>query len=70
MNHGTASLAGRRSSSARTWQAAWWSVSSKGCSRAASTGAVQESRSKLTWAIHWKAQPATIGWPAECREGW
>jgi hypothetical protein len=45
-------------------------VSSKGCSRAASTGAVQESRSKLSWAIHWKAQPAMIGWPAEWREGW
>jgi hypothetical protein len=23
--------------------------------------AVQESRSKLTWAIHWKTQPAMIG---------
>src|SRR5436190_20487015 len=52
--------AGKRPSSARTCTAAWWSVSSKGCSRAASTGAVQESRSKLSRPIHWKAQPAMI----------
>jgi hypothetical protein len=50
--------------------AAVWSVSSKGCSRWASTGAVQASRSKPSRAIHWNAQPATIGWPAGCREGW
>jgi hypothetical protein len=69
-NSGTAWLAGSRASSARIWPAAVWSVSSSGCRRPASTGAVQESRSKLTWAIHWKAQPAMIGWPAEWREGW
>ena len=69
-NSGTAWLAGSRASSARIWPAAVWSVSSKGCRRRASTGAVQESRSKLTCAIHRKAQPAMIGWPAEWREGW
>jgi len=36
-------------------------VSSNGCRRRVSTGAVQESRSKLSWQIHWKAQPAMIG---------
>jgi hypothetical protein len=40
------------------------------CRRRASTGAVQLSRVKLSWAIHWNDQPATIGWPAEWREGW
>jgi hypothetical protein len=42
----------------------------EGCSRRACTGAVQESRSKPSWQIHWSAQPAMIGWPAEWREGW
>jgi hypothetical protein len=46
-----------------------WSVSSTG-RRRASTGAVQESRAKPSCAIHWSAQPAMIGWPAEWREGW
>jgi hypothetical protein len=45
-------------------------VSSKGCSLAASTGAVQKSRAKPSWQIHWNAQPAMIGWPAECLDGW
>jgi len=53
--------ASRRPSSARICAAAVWSGSSNGCSRRASTGAVQESRSKPSWAIHWKAQPAMIG---------
>jgi hypothetical protein len=34
------------------------------------TGAVQESRPKPSCAVHWNAQPAMVGWPAECREGW
>jgi site-specific DNA recombinase len=46
-------LAGSRASSARICAAAVWSVSSNGCRRRPSTGAVQESRSKLSWAIHW-----------------
>jgi hypothetical protein len=25
---------------------------------------------KVSWATHWYAQPATIGWPAEGRDGW
>jgi hypothetical protein len=37
--------------------------------RLASTGATHESRSKESLATSWYAQPATIGWPAECLEG-
>jgi len=38
--------------------------------RRASTGAVHESWSQPSWQAHWSHQPATTGWPAECREGW
>jgi hypothetical protein len=58
-----------RPSSARTCAAAVWSVSSAGCSRVASTGAVQASRARPKPAIHREAQPAMIGCPAECRKG-
>jgi hypothetical protein len=43
---------------------------SSGRSRAASTGAVQLSRAKLSWQTHCQAQPAMTGWPCEWREGW
>ena len=69
-NSGTArSLADSRCTRARIWVTAAWLWLSSGCSLAASTGAVQLSRTKPSWLIHWSAHPATIGRPAEWREG-
>jgi transposase len=45
-------------------------VSLAGGTRWTSSGAVQLSQVKPSWASHWDAQPATIGWPTEWREGW
>jgi hypothetical protein len=73
--HRPAPLAGRRASSADLRCGGVVGVvqgmqAAGGCRRRASTGAVHESRSKLTCAIHCQAQPAMIGSPAEWREGW
>jgi hypothetical protein len=45
-------------------------VSLAGGTRWTSSGAVQLSQVKPSWASHLDTQPATIGWPTEWREGW
>jgi hypothetical protein len=46
-----------------------WGLS-LGCTRRTSSAAVLLSRVKLSWASHWDPHPATIGCPAEWRQGW